>query len=265
MRGFMATLYGDRLPVDKPRPEGANRNMQNAKIAVGKASAAQKKAKPWKRRPYGIGVMNAARFLCLGITVSAIASAGQEVTLHPGTANPAKTRFLQTMPVMQTKPGGSLGLEIGTNVAFVDGSGRICSSCVVRHPFVEAPRYPTTAAWNDREDMLAVHTGGRTWSLITFFSIHADHITALPSPHWDSFLPLRADGTISSPTRQYVDLIQWLDRDTCRVRLWGTAHAGMQKDTAHGPAEEHIDYDLVITLAISPIAVKVIEVREAQP
>src|SRR4051812_32487482 len=97
---------------------------------------------------------------------------------HKATVSPSGHYRIASAPIEQRNPGGNNG-SIGSVISLVDANGNVLSKCF--SPFYAyndvSPEvrgsndWQTKGYWNTDETMVAVYSGGHTWSKIDFYSV----------------------------------------------------------------------------------------------
>jgi len=190
-------------------------------------------------------------------------SAVANAEIHNATASPSGRYRLGSDPILQVKPDGSEG-DIGSTISLIGIDGVLISKCFSpSHAYIDvSPEtrgtddWQTKAYWNTAETMVAVYSGGRTWSKIDFYSIVQDRISILPHPNWHFCLFKNLRGYTGENTRLYELFGTWTGNDTFEMTVAGTAVL----DEAQ--PERYPQFGYKVSGEVSMEGIRIIKVKE---
>ena len=198
--------------------------------------------------------MKRAFLLFLALAGSATAE------IHPRTISPSGRYKLASDQVSQTTPNGESGVTLGSKIMLLDREDHVVSECFqTQEAYINVPGrddWGTKAWWNEDESMVAVRTGGRTWSRVDFYSIAKGQIAALPHPDWPSSIFKGMAGYQGQTTRLYEGFDKWMKDGSCMLEVDGTAFLDASQ------ADQYPQFSYLVTLQISVEGIRIIEIKK---
>jgi hypothetical protein len=187
---------------------------------------------------------------------------GAKAEVHPATESPSGRYRLASESAFQQTTDGSRG-ELGAVITLVGRDGAMLSKCYtpsMRYLAGPVPmgreNWETKAYWNSDETRVAVYSGGNIWSRVDFYSVVQDQIAILPHPNWQFSLFKDLKDYKGTNTRLFETFVKWTGKDTCELRVDGTAVLKeSQPDT-------HPQFGYRVTLRISVDGIRVIEIKK---
>jgi hypothetical protein len=191
------------------------------------------------------------------------ATAGSAV--HEATASPSGRYKLASVSIYQDGPKDSGRASLGSNISLTDRSGKVISTCFSpSEAYADVPSmkgresWQTRGYWNDKETMVAVYSGGRTWSRVDFYSVGEGRIAILPHPNWNVSLFKGMPGYRGETTRLYEGFSKWIRNDTCLIKVNGTAFLDESQK------ERYPQFSYVVTICIALEGIQITEVKKEE-